>query len=52
MNKECDKILDNDVTMWDFYNACTDVLWHDEKPTMASFEHNQIITDNLLQAMA
>ena len=24
----------------------------DEKPTMASFEHNQVITDNLLQAMA
>jgi hypothetical protein len=51
-NKNSDKILDNDVTMWDFYNSCTDVLWHDEKPTMASFEHNQIITDNLLQAMA
>ena len=52
LNKNSDKILDSDVTMWDFYNACTDVLWHDEKPTMASFEHNQIITDNLLQAMA
>ena len=51
-NKNSDKILDDDVTMWDFYNSCTDVLWHDEKPTMASFEHNQIITDNLLQAMA
>ncbi len=41
-----------DVNMWDFYNACTDVLWHDEKPTMASFEHNQVITDKLLGAMA
>ena len=41
-----------DVTYWDFYNACTDVLWHDEKPTMASFEHNQKITDNLLQVFA
>ena len=51
-NKNSDKILDDDVTMWDFYNSCTDVLWHDEKQTMASFEHNQIITDNLLQAMA
>ena len=38
--------------MWDFYNACTDVLWHDEKPTMASLEHNQVITDKLLGAMA
>ena len=52
MNKDREKILNNDVSMWDFYNACTDVLWHDEKPTMASFEHNQVITDNLLQAMA
>ena len=51
-NKNSTKILDNDVTMWDFYNACTDVLWHDEKPTMASFEHNQVITDRLLGAMA
>ena len=42
----------NNVSMWDFYNACTDVLWHDEKPTVASFEHNQVITDKLLGAMA
>ena len=42
----------NNVSMWDFYNACTDVLWHDEKPTMASLEHNQVITDKLLGAMA
>ena len=52
LEKERDKILDNDVTMWDFYNSCTDTLWHDEKPTMASFEHNQKITDNLLQVFA
>ena len=42
----------NNVSMWDFYNACTDVLWHDDKPTMASLEHNQVITDRLLGAMA
>ena len=52
LNKESERILDGEVTMWDFYNACTDVLWHDEKPTMASFEHNQVITDRLLGAMA
>jgi hypothetical protein len=52
LEKEKTKILDNDVTMWDFYNSCTDTLWHDEKPTMASFEHNQKITDNLLQVFA
>ena len=50
--EDSDKILDGDVNMWDFYNACTDVLWHEEKPTMASFEHNQVITDKLLKAMA
>ena len=42
----------DEITMWDFYNACTDILWHDEKPTMASLEHNQVITDKLLGAMA
>jgi hypothetical protein len=52
LQKESDKIHHNEVTMWDFYNACTDILWHDEKPTMASFEHNQVITDKLLGAMA
>lgn len=52
LNKDSDKILDGDVNMWDFYNACTDILWHEEKPTMASFEHNQVITDKLLKAMA
>jgi len=52
LQKESDKIHHNEVTMWDFYNACTDVLWHDEKPTMASFEHNQVITDKMLGAMS
>ena len=52
LNKDSDKILDGDVNMWDFYNACTDILWHEKKPTMASFEHNQVITDKLLKAMA
>ena len=42
----------DEITMWDFYNACTDILWHDEKPTMASLEHNQVITDRLLGAMS
>ena len=42
----------DEITMWDFYNACTDILWHDKKPTIASIEHNQVITDKLLGAMA
>ncbi|QDP57668.1 MAG: hypothetical protein Unbinned3338contig1000_44 [Prokaryotic dsDNA virus sp.] len=45
-------IFDDNVNMWDFYNACTDILWHDKKPTMASLEHNQVITDRLLGAMS
>ena len=52
LQKESDKIHHNEVTYWDFYNACTDILWHDKKPTMASLEHNQVITDKLLGAMA
>ena len=52
LNKESERILDGEVKMWDFYNACTDILWHDEKPTVASFEHNQVITDRLLGAIA
>ena len=39
-------------TMWDFYNACTDVLWHEKKPTVASFQHNAYVTDNLIKCVA
>ena len=37
---------------WEFYNACTDILWHEKKPTTASFNHNAYITDQLLGAIA
>ena len=37
---------------WQFYNACTDILWHDKNPTTASFQHNAYITDTLLGAIA
>ena len=37
---------------WTFYNACTDILWHEKKPTTASFSHNAYITDQLLGAIA
>ena len=50
LNQESDKILDGEAKVWDFYNSCTNVLWHEEKPTMASFEHNQRITDTFLNA--
>ena len=38
-------------TMWDFYNACTDVLWHEKKTTVASFQHNAYVTDNLINVL-
>ena len=41
-----------DNNWWEFYNACTDILWHDKKPTTASFTHNAYITDQLLGAIA
>tara|TARA_E500000305_G_scaffold16729_1_gene12484 strand:+ start:1701 stop:2480 length:780 start_codon:yes stop_codon:yes gene_type:complete len=37
---------------WGFLNAATDVLWHNEKPTVSSFNHNQYITDSLLSGVA
>ena len=40
------------ATLWDFYNASTNVLWHEEKPTVSTFEHNSSITDNLLKYIA
>ena len=42
----------NKNTMWDLYNACTDILWHEKKPTVASFNHNAYVTDNLLKCVA
>jgi len=50
LNENVDKIYNKEARVWDFYNSCTNVLWHDEKPTMASFEHNQRITDTFLNA--
>ena len=45
-------IQESHNSYWTFYNACTDVLWHDKKPTTASFTHNAYITDQLLGAIA
>ena len=44
--------ITNNASYWTFYNACTDILWHDKKPTTASFNHNAYITDQLLGAIA
>ena len=48
------KIIDNYLknyvggSCWDFLNAGTDVLWHDKKPTMASFNHNTYLVDGMM----
>ena len=37
---------------WNFLNASTDELWHKEKPTIASFNHNATIVDGLCNWIA
>ena len=37
---------------WDLLNASTDILWHIDKPTMASYSHNQEIVDGFCKAVA
>ena len=39
-------------TGWDFLNASTDELWHKDKPTIASFNHNATIVDGLCNWVA
>ena len=47
-----ENVGDANNNYWEFYNACTDILWHDKNPTTASFNHNAYITDTLLSAIA
>ena len=37
---------------WDLLNASTDILWHKENPTVASYNQNQQIVDGLCRAVA
>ena len=37
---------------WDFLNAGTDVLWHDKRPTMATFSHNTYLVDGMMSYVA
>ena len=39
-------------TGWDLLNTATDLLWHKEKPTVASYNQNQVIVDGLCRAVA
>ena len=36
---------------WGLLNASTDILWHKEKPTLASYNHNALVTDGLIMAV-
>ncbi len=48
-----DRFLDKEnSTGWDFLNASTDELWHKDKPTIASFNHNATIVDGLCNWIA
>ena len=39
-------------TGWDLLNTATDLLWHKEKPTVASYGQNATIVDGLCRAVA
>ncbi|MBC8294594.1 MAG: DUF932 domain-containing protein [Pelagibacterales bacterium] len=39
-------------TGWNLLNASTDLLWHKENPTIASYNQNQIVVDGLCAAVA
>jgi len=40
----------SDTNGWGLLNSATDILWHKEKPTLASYNQNAIITDGLIMA--
>tara|TARA_B100000212_G_C27381953_1_gene537487 strand:- start:1646 stop:2428 length:783 start_codon:yes stop_codon:yes gene_type:complete len=48
--KIVDRYLENYVggSCWDFLNAGTDIIWHDKKPTMATFNHNTYFVDGMM----
>ena len=39
----------NSSTVWDFYNACTDVLWKNPNQTKADFSNNAYVTDRMIE---
>jgi len=36
---------------WGLLNSATDILWHKKKPTLASYNHNAMITDGIINAI-
>ena len=45
----CKENKGNSATVWDFYNACTDVLWNNPTQTKADFANNAYVTDKMIQ---
>ena len=41
-----------DYNGWELLNAGTDLLWHKEKPTVATYSQNAAIVDGLCRAVA
>ena len=39
----------NTATVWDFYNACTNILWHNPSQTKADFNNNAYVTDRMIR---
>tara|TARA_R100000808_G_scaffold6729_1_gene19762 strand:- start:1262 stop:2110 length:849 start_codon:yes stop_codon:yes gene_type:complete len=39
----------NSATVWDWYNACTDVLWKNPNQTKADFSNNAYVTDRMIE---
>ena len=39
----------NQASVWDFYNACTNVLWHNPTQTKADFSNNAYFTDRMIE---
>ena len=42
----------NNTTGWGLLNSATDILWHKEKPTVATYNQNAAIVDGLCRAVA
>jgi len=39
----------NSATVWDWYNACTNILWHNPTQTKADFSNNAYVTDRMIE---
>ena len=40
----------SETSGWGLLNSATDILWHKKKPTLATYNHNAMITDGLIMA--